>query len=274
MTEERLDRLRVRTPEGVSFTFELASPVTRLAAWAVDKATIIAAWSLLSALIMIVGVLSPDLARGAIRIGFFVLATGYGIACEWLWNGRTLGKRLLHLRVMDERGLPLRFSQVVIRNLLRAIDSLPVAYLVGGGAALLGRKAQRLGDFAAATIVVREPPLARTDLGGLVLAKYNSLRGQQHVAARLRAAISPALAYAALQALWRRDELEDTARVTLFAELAAHFRSLTPLPVEADEGISDEQFVRNVVEVVFGAKPGIAADGGPGPASAAAASGG
>lgn len=255
MTEERLDRLRVRTPEGVSFTFQLASPVTRLAAWSIDKFTIMAAWTVLSALIMLIGILSPDFARGAIQVGFFALATGYSIACEWLWNGKTLGKRVLHLRVMDERGLPLRFSQVVIRNLLRAIDSLPIAYLVGGLATLAGRKAQRLGDFAAATIVVHEPPLARVDLGGLVLAKYNSLRGQQHVAARLRANISPALAYAALQALWRRDEFEDAARVTLFAELGAHFRSLTPLPVEADEGISDEQFVRNVVEIVFGAKP-------------------
>jgi uncharacterized RDD family membrane protein YckC len=255
MTEERLDRLRVRTPEGVSFTFQLASPVPRLAAWFIDKLTILAAWTALSVLIMMLAVFSPDFARGVVQVAFFALATGYGIACEWLWNGQTLGKRVLHLRVMDERGLPLRFSQVVIRNLLRAIDSLPVAYLVGGLAALVGRKAQRLGDFAAATIVVHEPPLARIDLGGFTLAKYNSLRGQQHVAARLRAGISPALAYAALQALWRREEFADAARVTLFAELAAHFRSLTPQPAEAGEGISDEQFVRNVVEVVFGAKP-------------------
>lgn len=259
MTDERLDQLRVRTPEGVSFTFQLASPVTRLAAWFVDKLTIIAAWTLLSALIRLLSIFSPDFATGVIQVAFFALATGYGIACEWLWNGQTIGKRLLHLRVMDERGLPLRFSQVVIRNLVRALDALPIAYLVGGLAALAGRKAQRLGDFAAATIVVHEPPLARTDLGGLVLAKYNSLRGQRHVAARLRAAISPALAYAALQALWRRDEFDDAARVTLFAELAGHFRALTPLPLEANEGISDEQLVRNVVEVVFGAKPEAAA---------------
>ncbi len=262
MSDERVDRLRVRTPEGVSFTFHLASPVTRLAAWFVDALTIMAAWTAISAAILLLGFFSADIARGAVRIGFFVWVTGYGIVLEWLWNGQTLGKRMLRLRVMDERGLPLRFSQIVIRNLLRAIDVLPVAYLVGGVAALMGRKSQRLGDFAAATIVVHEAPPVRVDLGGIVLAKYNSLRGQQHVAARLRAQISPALAYAALQALWRREELEDAARVTLFAELARHFRSLTTLPAEVDEGISDEQFVRNVVEVVFGARPEPAVVGG------------
>lgn len=260
MNRERLDELRVRTPEGVSFGFRLASPVLRLAAWAVDKLTVLAAWTVVAALIRLIGILSVDLATGIIQVGYFVVALGYGIACEWRWEGQTLGKRLLHLRVMDERGLPLKFSQVVVRNLLRAVDTLPVAYLVGGLATLVGKKAQRLGDFAAATVVVHEPPLARVDLAGLELAKYNSLRGQRHLAARLRANVSPALAYAALQALWRREEFDETARVALFGELARHFRSLTPLPAEADEGISDEQFVRNVVEVVFGSPgAGVAA---------------
>jgi len=252
--EEPVDVLRVRTPEGVSFSFLLANPVTRLAAWAIDTGAILAAWSLISAGIALLGLLSADLAKGVIAVGYFAFSTGCGIALEWRWNGQTLGKRLLHLRVMDESGLPLRFSQVVVRNLLRAVDVLPVAYLVGGVAAFISRKSQRLGDVAAATIVVHEPPVAGTDLTGLVLAKYNSLRGQQHVAARLRAKTSPALAHAALQALLRREQFEPAARLELFRELATHFRALLHLSVELEEGISDEQFLRNVVEVLFGAK--------------------
>ena len=259
MVEETVDRLRVRTAEGVDFSFPLASPVMRLAAWVIDKAAIAVVWAVVSALIALLGVLSEDVARGVIAVGYFVLSTGYGIALEWMWNGQTLGKRLIHLRVMDESGLPLQFSQVVVRNLLRVVDVLPVAYLVGGVTALCTRKAQRLGDVAAATIVVHEAPLAGVDLGRLVLAKYNSLRGQQHLAARLRANTSPALAHAAFQALLRREQFEAEARLVLFRELAAHFRRVTPMPPEIDEGISDEQFVRNVVEVVFGAKPSVPA---------------
>ncbi len=37
----------------------------------------------------------------------------------------------------------------------------------------------------------------------------------------------------------------------LFAELAAHFRALAAAPAEAVEGVSDEQFVRNVVDVLY-----------------------
>ena len=255
MVDESVDVLRVRTTDGVGFSFPLASPVMRLAAWVIDKLAIGAAWTILSSIIALLGVFNADVAHGIIAIGYFVLSVGYGITLEWIWNGQTLGKRLVHLRVMDESGLPLRFSQVMVRNLLRSVDVLPVAYLVGGTAAIFSRKAQRLGDVAAATIVIHDAPVIGAELAGLVWTKYNSLRGQQHLMARLRANISPALAHAALGALLRREQFDPAARLALFAELATHFRSLTPLPVELGEGISDEQFVHNVVEVVFGMKP-------------------
>jgi hypothetical protein len=39
--------------------------------------------------------------------------------------------------------------------------------------------------------------------------------------------------------------------VDLFAEIGAHFKSIVPLPQEITEGITEEQFVRNVAEVLF-----------------------
>lgn len=260
MVDDEMAVLRVRTPDGVSFPFRLASPVIRLAAWAIDKAAILVAWGIIAALIRLIGIVSIDAARGLMVVGYFGLSTGYGILLEWHWDGQTLGKRLMKLRVMDERGLPLRFSQVVMRNLLRAVDALPVAYLVGGVAAMLSRKAQRLGDVAAATIVAIDAPIIGADLGGLKVARFNSLRGHQHIAARLRNQTNPALAHAALQALLRREQFDPAARLTLFAELATRFRLLGALPPELSEGISDEQLVQNVVEVVFGAKPPASAE--------------
>ena len=55
----------------------------------------------------------------------------------------------------------------------------------------------------------------------------------------------------AVQALVRRDQLEPAARVDLFAQLAAHFRSKVVFPAEALDGITDEQYVRNVVDVLY-----------------------
>jgi len=71
------------------------------------------------------------------------------------------------------------------------------------------------------------------------------------VVARLRQAITPGEARAVWAAVARRDRFEAGARVRLFAELAAHVRRVAAVPAEVAEGISDEQFVRNVVEVLY-----------------------
>lgn len=243
--------IRLRTPEGVAFSFRLASPVLRLAALAIDTACIAAGWSVLSVLVGLLGIVSEDFARASAIVGYFLFSEGCRIAMEWRWRGQTVGKRLLQLRVVDERGLPLTFAQVTLRNLLRFVDALPVAYAVGGTVALLNTRAQRLGDLTAGTLVIWEPPEPVPDLAALRGERYNSLRAHAAVVARLRQAIPPAEARLAWQALARRDTLAPGARIALFGELAARFRSRTTIPAELVEGISDEQLVRNVIDVLY-----------------------
>jgi hypothetical protein len=67
----------------------------------------------------------------------------------------------------------------------------------------------------------------------------------------LRQNVSPAEADTALQALLRRDEFDPVARVELFGELALHFRAKVEFPAEATDGVADEQFLRNVVDVIY-----------------------
>ncbi len=247
----KVHTLLIRTPEGIVFALPLAGPVTRFLALALDFFVLGAAAVALANGLSLFSWFNPDLVRAAGVLGFFVLQTGYGIACEWLWRGQTLGKRVVGLRVMDVQGLHLQFSQVVIRNLLRFVDALPAFYLLGGAVCFFNSCAQRLGDIAANTIVVRLTQPREPDLNQLLAGKFNSLRAHAHLAARLRQLVSAAEAQTALQALVRRDTLEPAARVKLFAELAAHFRSLVEFPPEATEGIADEQYVRNVVDVIF-----------------------
>ena len=254
MPQGKTGTLLVQTPEGIVFSLMLAGPVTRFLAWLVDMACIGALSSAVGSGLGLLGLLSPDFARGMAVLAYFVIQIGYGIVLEWFWRGQTLGKRLLRLRVMDAQGLRLQFSQIVIRNLLRFVDMLPAFYLLGGIACLASRRAQRLGDFAANTIVVRNPRIQEPDLDQLLAGKFNSLREYPHLAARLHQRVSPAEARVALQALVRRDELNAQARVELFGEIAAHFRSLVEFPSETTEGITDEQYVRNVADVLYRAE--------------------
>jgi len=68
--------------------------------------------------------------------------------------GATPGKRWMGLRVVRADGQRLSVGAVIIRNLLRPLDYLPVFYLVGGFAVLVTPSSQRLGDLAARTTVV------------------------------------------------------------------------------------------------------------------------
>jgi uncharacterized RDD family membrane protein YckC len=254
MLSSRTNTLIIKTPEGIEFSLLLAGPITRFLAWAIDMATIMAIISILNVVFGILGILSRDLAMAANIIGFFIVSIGYGILTEWYWQGQTLGKRLLHLRVMDEQGLRLQFSQIVIRNLLRFIDGLPALYLVGGLACLFNKRAQRLGDFAANTVVVWSPRIAEPDLNQLLESKYNSFREYPHLEARLRQNVTPFEAQIAVESIVRRNELDSQARIALFRDLSGYFKSIASFPQEATDGISDEQYVRNVVEALYRSK--------------------
>jgi uncharacterized RDD family membrane protein YckC len=251
VSADRTHLLRVRTPEGVAFTLRLASPVLRAAAVAIDVAVVSATWSVCAIAIGLLRLVSADVAGLVATVAYFTLSQGYAIATEWLWRGQTIGKRTLRLRVVDARGLRLSFAQVVLRNLLRFVDALPLFYLVGGIASLLNARAQRLGDLAADTLVIWEPADMNPDFATLRSDKYNSLRAHGAAVARLRQAVAPAEARSLWSAVLRRDELEPDARVRLFAELAALLRTRAALPTDATEGVSDEQLVRNAVDVLY-----------------------
>lgn len=243
--------LELRTPEGMDFSLPLAGPVPRLLAMFVDLLVVAIVGGVVQKVTAVLAIFSADVAQGIQTVLFFVISMLYGIVVEWLWQGQTVGKRLLGIRVMDRDGLPMHLSQIVVRNLLRPVDMLPVFYLVGGVTALATQYGQRIGDLAANTVVVRARQLAPPDWQKLLAGKFNSMLEHPHLAARLRQRVTPELAGVALDALVRRDELEDGARVELFRELAVRMRKLVEFPTEAVEGLSDEQYVRNAVEILF-----------------------
>lgn len=256
MSPSRSSLLRLQTPEGIAFDLPLAGPVSRLVAWMLDALVIALLCSVIGALFAAVGWLLPDLAAGVMLIAFFVSQFGYAIFLEWRWRGQTLGKRLMRLRVVDATGHKLHLSQIVLRNLLRTVDVLPGSYLIGGLACCLTPRAQRLGDLAANTVVIREPRSEQPDLTQLMAGRFNSLRSSPHLCARLRQEVPPAEAAIALQALLRRDELDPVPRARLFAELATRFRDRVAFPEDLTEGLSDEQYVRAATDLLYGGTGG------------------
>jgi uncharacterized RDD family membrane protein YckC len=249
--------LTLRTAEGIVFSQPLAGPVSRGLAWLIDACVIVCAFWALSLTSRLLSFLAADWTAFAYVLLMLGLTLGYGVVWEWAWNGQTPGKRVIGLRVIDERGRPLVFSQIVVRNLLRMIDApIPLAYVVGGVAMFFTRHCQRLGDLAAGTVVIRTPQFTAPDTTSLADGTAASFRQHPLAAARLRQRTTPQEAQCVLSALLRREALAPEARLRLYRELADHFREKVSFPPETTASLSDEPFLRNVADVIFSTSAG------------------
>lgn len=157
----RVGRLEVETPDHVVLRYELAGAGNRGFAALVD---VVAATLLVSGMVavraLLAIVLPGDLLfalSGALVMLTLLVAWAYFVLFEWLWDGRTLGKRLFGLRVIGADGSPASFVAILVRNLVRVVDFLPAFYGLGLLAIVVTGRAQRLGDLAAGTFVVRAP---------------------------------------------------------------------------------------------------------------------
>ncbi len=146
-------RIALETPEHVKLEYQLADLGSRAAALAVDLAIIVAAMLLVALVFRYTG----GFGQAVLYIVGFFAVWGYFLFFEAVWDGRTPGKRALGLRVLHDGGEPLSFQGSVLRNLIRIVDLQPgLTGMAGAASILFNRRAQRLGDLVAGTIVVRD----------------------------------------------------------------------------------------------------------------------
>lgn len=253
---QRLDELIIRTPEGVTFSLPLAGVALRGLAALIDLLLVLAINSLVVRVLAGFKVVSQDTANAALMLCGAILLIGYGMFFEWVWEGQTIGKRLLKIRVVDQDGLRLSLSQIIVRNLLRLLDSIPVIYVVGGLACLISRRSQRLGDFVANTVVVRLRKLEEPNVDEILGERHNSFRAFPHLEARLKQLLSREEHAMFLEAVKRRDGFNAPDRVVLFRELRGFVEELVHFPEEITRDLSDEQFLRNVVGSLYRKREG------------------
>lgn len=152
------DDLIVSTPERVAFQYEVAGIGSRFLAQFIDILIISVVELVIVIAASALGGIFSSLQLGLLvtLILSFLLLAGYFLISEAAWNGQTVGKRYVRLRVVGDHGEPLTIGQAVIRNLVRIVDFLPALYAIGIVAMFSNSRAKRLGDFAAGTLVVRD----------------------------------------------------------------------------------------------------------------------
>ena len=245
--------LTIATPEGVLFRLPLAGPASRLCAMLLDIVIVLGTVNGIGLLVYWIFARAPGFGVMVITLAEFAIGFTYGALLEGFWNGQTIGKRLFHLRVIDQAGLPLRIEQAWVRNLMRVVDALPFAYLIGGISILSSPLMQRFGDRVAGTLVVRQTPLAVPGEESWTQQKYNSFMEYPTIAVHLRRAATPELASLIQDALRRRNELAPYARREIYRELATYLQSeISSFPDELVERLSDEQYLIDASGILIG----------------------
>lgn len=92
--------------------------------------------------------------RGGFFLGLLTLPL-YGGLLEGYWNGQTLGKKALGIKVVDARGGKVTVGQAAIRNLPAVIMPGWLVYLVALASMAMTDTRQRVFDQIAGTVVIR-----------------------------------------------------------------------------------------------------------------------
>jgi len=164
-------------PEGVPIAFDIAGLGARFGAQFLD---ILITFGSVLALVWFLAWL--DLLGWSAFVTLFVLLIffvriPYYVLAELVWNGRTLGKRMVRIRVISADGTRLTPYQVTARNLMKEVEVFtPITLLFGAAnfqwpvtiaifiwtfgtlfVPLFNKRRQRLGDMVAGTLVVDQP---------------------------------------------------------------------------------------------------------------------
>lgn len=163
------------TPENISFRYRVAGPFRRLPAFLIDLMLRVGVWMAVMFLLGIADLI--DVVDSAFGIAFvliliFVMEWLYGGLLETFWNGQTVGKRVMGIRVLSTDGQPINGLQAMMRNILRFADMMPLipfsavfdlpsavpipTFVIGLVAPLMNQRFQRLGDIVCGTMVVIE----------------------------------------------------------------------------------------------------------------------
>ena len=161
--DQSSDQLSIETPELVAIQMPLAGIGSRFIALLVDyliwvTGIVFVMWIFAFFMpgLTAFNRLSAQWATALYLFLIFLFNWGYFTLFEAFWNGRTPGKRIARIRVIQRSGRAIGLFESMARNFIRYIDQIPFFYAVGAIAIFVTRDHQRLGDLAAGTLVVRD----------------------------------------------------------------------------------------------------------------------
>ncbi|WP_433836554.1 RDD family protein [Flavobacterium anhuiense] len=155
-----MSELSINTTQNVKINFIAASVGERLGAFFIDFFIIISYTTVISIVIfdwLQLNQLMANLdnwSQGAIFLMLYSPIIVYSLVLESVFEGQSLGKKILKIKVVKIDGYQAAFGDYLIRWFFRVIDVLSFFGLPGLISVITTKKSQRLGDLAAGTAVI------------------------------------------------------------------------------------------------------------------------
>ncbi len=152
--------LAVSTPFNIDLELTLAPFGKRALAWFIDGVILFVYLYGFNELVYSQVSMNENLSTIVGILGFGVPWAMYDFLQEVFFNGQSLGKRAVGIRVVDMQGNEPTISQCILRQALRTIDFTITFGLCALISALVSKNSQRLGDVVAGTVVIEKTPKA------------------------------------------------------------------------------------------------------------------
>jgi uncharacterized RDD family membrane protein YckC len=149
--------IAITTTQNISLEYTLASIGDRIVATLVDLGIFLAYFFVAAMFISFVGD-SLGTTSSWIFISFFLPIAFYSLLSEIFFNGQTVGKRVMGIKVISLNGNQPSFGQYLARWLFRLIDLWSFSFVVGTITIAVTEKHQRVGDLVAGTTLVKLKP--------------------------------------------------------------------------------------------------------------------
>lgn len=148
-----MDKIRISTTQNVTIDYTIASIGDRILAAILD-------YLLFLVYLFIVGFIISNMGNFSnspyLFMVLFLPILFYDLYCEILFNGQSLGKYTLKIKVVKLDGSQPNLGSYLLRWIFRLIEGISFfSGLVGLFTILINGKGQRLGDIAAKTTVIK-----------------------------------------------------------------------------------------------------------------------
>lgn len=150
-----MSNLQINTTQNVNLDYTIVSIGERILAFLIDGFILYLYLILVNYIGAALGYVFEDAwTTFGIQSLIFLPAMFYSLVMHSLFNGRTIGKMLLKMRVVRFDGTPVHWSNYLVRWMLRLVDIWIFFGSIGLLTILFSNRRQRLGDAAAGTVVI------------------------------------------------------------------------------------------------------------------------